>query len=56
MPLSREGDENLSATTTASERLGMMWQLALDAWASSGRALPTYSRRDTPGKLIRRDD
>lgn len=28
--------------------LGMMWQLALDAWAMTGRPLPDYSRAQTP--------
>lgn len=28
--------------------LGMMWQLALDAWAMTGRALPDYPRAKIP--------
>ncbi len=31
----------------------MMWRLALDAWAVSGRPLPTYSRSEMPGRVIR---
>jgi hypothetical protein len=38
---------------TAEERLAMMWQLAVDAWTLAGRELPTYTREDIPGKLIR---
>ena len=45
--------EDLSLSTTAEERLAMMWTLALDAWALSGQALPEYSRRDTPVRVVR---
>ena len=31
----------------------MMWELAVQAWHLSGRELPTYSRHEIPGKLIR---
>jgi hypothetical protein len=34
----QDHDEDL-ADTTAAERLGMMWQLALDAWAFKGEPL-----------------
>lgn len=47
----RPGDEppeNLSATTTAAERIGMMWRLAQDAWAMTGRPMPDYSREEMP--------
>jgi hypothetical protein len=40
--------DDLSAETTAVERLGMMWALALEAWTLAGRPLPVYLRRDTP--------
>jgi hypothetical protein len=33
--------------------LGMMWQLALDAWAMTGRAIPDYSRTDSPVRRLR---
>ncbi len=29
----------------------MMWPLALEAWALSGREVPTYSRSNTPVSL-----
>ena len=35
--LSDRGPDRDLANTTASERMGMMWQLALDAWAFMGR-------------------
>ncbi|MBX3252161.1 MAG: hypothetical protein KF901_33615 [Myxococcales bacterium] len=52
--LEEEGEIDLSHSTTASERLGMMWRLALDAWASAGEPIPDYTRAETPGRMIRR--
>ena len=37
----------------ASARIAMLWPMTLDAWASSGRPLPTYERSQIPGRLIR---
>jgi hypothetical protein len=34
----QDEDEDLE-NTTAAERLGMMWQLALDAWAFTGKPI-----------------
>jgi len=48
-----EPSDDLSHTTTPEQRLGMMWELAVQAWHLSGRELPTYSRHEIPGKLIR---
>jgi hypothetical protein len=36
-PLSDQGTEADLRGTTAEERIGMMWQLALDAWAFKGK-------------------
>jgi len=47
----RLGDEpgdDLSNTTSAAERVAMVWRLTLDAWAASGRPFPEYSREHTP--------
>lgn len=52
--LGEEPDEDLSATTTATERLEMMWPLAVDAWASSGRPIPDYPRDQAPIRILRR--
>ena len=41
------------SASTAEERLAMVWQLALDAWALTGRAIPDYPRREAPGRVIR---
>ncbi len=46
--LGEEPSEDLSATTTVEERLGMMWRLARDAWAVTGRPIPDYPREKTP--------
>jgi hypothetical protein len=52
--LGEEPDEDLSATTTAEERLRMMWPLALDAWSLSGHPIPDYPREKTPIRVLRR--
>jgi len=45
---------DLRATTTAEERVGMLWELTLGAWALTGRPLPAYLRAEMPGRIIRR--
>jgi hypothetical protein len=52
----RLGDEpgdDLSETTTPTERIAMMWALAQEGWLLSGRPLPTYGRTDMPSRLFR---
>lgn len=49
--LGEEPGDDISADTSVGERLAMMWPLALEAWALSGRPLPTYQRRDMPIRL-----
>lgn len=51
--LGEEPAEELTATTTPSERLIMVWGLTLDAWALSGKPMPDYSREEAPGRVIR---
>ena len=51
--LGSEPGDNLSAWTTAAERLGMMWGLARQAWLLTGRPLPRYSRARAPGRIVR---
>jgi hypothetical protein len=46
-----EPGDDLSDTTTAEERLAMMWPLALEAWELAGRSVPAYSRSETPVSL-----
>ena len=52
--LGHEPSDDLSATTTADERLAMMWPLALDAWAAMGEPIPDYPRSEAPGRVIRK--
>ncbi len=46
--LGDDAGDDLSATTTAQERLAMMWPLAVEAWSLTGRPMPDYERRDAP--------
>ena len=47
-----EPGDDISATTTAAERLAMVWPLTLEAWALAGKALPGYSRGETPIRVV----
>ncbi len=44
---------DLFRTTTAEERLAMMWPLALEAWRLAGRPIPDYDRSEIPARVIR---
>jgi len=37
------------------ERIGMVYDLTLAAWAMARRAIPSYDRASTPGRVIRAD-
>jgi len=47
-PLGEEPSDDLSHTTSAEERLAMVWPLSLEAWSLSGREYAEYSRGETP--------
>ncbi len=51
--LGHEPGANLRDSTTAGERLAMMWELARQSWSLAGRPLPEYPRNRTPGRVIR---
>jgi hypothetical protein len=54
--LSRLGEEDDAAApsrATPSERVAMVWALTLDAWAMRGLPLPSYSRAELPGRMVR---
>jgi len=51
--LSEQGKENDLRDTTAEERLKMMWQLALDAWAMKGEKVEPRLPRHVV-RIIRR--
>ena len=50
--LSDESGDDLSATTTAEERLAMMWPLAVEAWSLTGRPMPEYERQNAPVRWL----
>lgn len=51
--LAQPPDDDLSALSI-SERMALVWQLTLDAWAMTGQEIPAYERSRMPGKLVRR--
>ncbi|MBL8900731.1 MAG: hypothetical protein JNM84_24075 [Planctomycetes bacterium] len=44
---------NLSATTTAEQRLAMLEELSRQAWELSGRPWPSYTRAEIPVRIFR---
>ena len=51
--LGEEPGDDLSASTTLSQRLEMVWTLRDRMWELTGRPVPTYSRSDMPIRIIR---
>lgn len=41
---------------TPSERIGLVRELTLAAWAMRGATIPTYTRAEMPGRVIRAED
>ena len=50
--LGDDSDDDLRASTTAEQRLAMMWSLASDAWSLTGRPMPAYARSQTPVRRV----
>jgi hypothetical protein len=50
--LGHEENDDLLARTSAEERLAMVWELTVQAWALTGRPMPCYTRDETP--VVRR--
>ena len=48
-----EPAEDLLGTTTAGERIAMVWRITQDAWAAMGRSIPEYERSEAPGRMVR---
>jgi hypothetical protein len=44
--LSGQTDAAVVRHETPGERVAMVWRITQDAWASSGRPLPTYTRSE----------
>lgn len=40
-------------TSTVDERIALVWTLTRQQWAFAGLEMPTYSRAEMPGKLVR---
>jgi len=53
--LGAEPPDDLSDSTTAEQRLAMMWPLAVEAWLLAGRPLPDYPRSRAPIRRFRRE-
>ena len=49
-----QNDAMIVRDGTAGDRIAMLWRVTLDAWASSGRPLPSYRRSEIPGRIVRR--
>jgi hypothetical protein len=50
------GDESLTDdrdTSSVDERIALVATLTLEQWRFSGRELPTYSRAEMPGRVVR---
>ncbi|HEX5042456.1 MAG TPA: hypothetical protein VFV75_06095 [Candidatus Polarisedimenticolaceae bacterium] len=52
--LGEEPGDDLSASTTPSERLEMVWVLTLESWKLAGRPIPDYRRHETPVRILHR--
>lgn len=48
-----EETDDLSAVTSVTERIAMMWPLAVEAWNVAGLPIPEYTRETMPGRILR---
>ena len=51
--LGEEPGDDLSAVTTAEERVAMVWELTARMWELTGRARPAYTRATMPVRVTR---
>ncbi len=49
----QEPGDDLSASTTAEERIEMVWELSRRMWGLTGRTSPLLPRKDLPVRVIR---
>ena len=54
--LGQEDDAAIVLEGTSADRIRALWRVTADAWASSGRAIPDYTRENIPGRIIRAND
>jgi hypothetical protein len=52
--LGEEPGDDLSAVTTAEERLAMVAELSRRMWSLTGRPAPVYQRAGIPARLVQR--
>ena len=52
----RLGDEEPVDETTPEQRIAMMWELVVQAWAIAGKPIPDYDRAHMPVRVLRRGD
>jgi hypothetical protein len=52
--LGQEPGDDLSAVSTAEERLAMVAELSRRMWSLTGQPVPTYSRARMPARVVRR--
>ena len=52
--LGEEPGDDLSASTTAAERIEMVWLLSARCWELTSRPLPDYTRATIPVRLTTR--
>lgn len=50
------GSEPPPDSTTPLERVGMMWELVVQAYAVAGIPIPNYDRAHTPIRVLRRSE
>lgn len=50
------GSEPPPDSTTPLERVGMMWELVVQAYAVAGIPIPNYDRAHTPIRVLRRGE
>jgi hypothetical protein len=54
--LGEEPGDDLSSSTTAAERVAMVWDLSARMWEMGGRPAPTYTRATMPVVVTRSRD
>lgn len=51
-----DDDETILHDTTPEQRIGMMWELVVQAWAVAGIPIPDYERHEMPVRITRLQD
>lgn len=51
--LGEEPSDRIDREMTAEERMALVWQLTVEAWALAGREFPSYQRHEVPVRVVR---